>query len=115
MSSGEDGNVFAEHGRFHRNRRNLAIHLIAVPVFVVSTVAMLFHFAEGRFAMAAAFALGPAVSLALQGGGHRREEIPPKQSRGRGNFFKRILVEQFFTFPLFVLSGSFFRQWRNVR
>jgi len=49
------------------------------------------------------------VALLLQGIGHKREAMPPQAFDGPLDFAKRILAEQFITFPRFVLSGGWMR------
>jgi hypothetical protein len=52
------------------------------------------------------------VSVALQGRGHKIEETPPEPFTGMGNAFAPIFLEQWITFPRFVLSGSWSRALR---
>jgi len=52
-----------------------------------------------------------ALPLVLQGRGHRLEAKRPEPFRGPGDFVARIFVEQWVTFPRFVLSGGFSRAW----
>ena len=55
-----------------------------------------------------------AVSMALQGRGHKGEPVPPEPFSGAGNAFARILLEQWITFPRFVLTGGWLRAWRTA-
>ena len=100
-----------DYARFHGNRLNLAIHALMVPVFVVSVLALIGNLIAGRWLWAMALAAGPVLSLALQGFGHRREVHPPLPFAGPGNFLGRVFAEQFFRFPVFVLSGGWKRAW----
>ena len=59
--------------------------------------------------MAALGLLGPALSLAAQGAGHKREPSPPLPFAGPGDFVTRILSEQFYKFPKYVLTGGWSR------
>ncbi len=104
-----------DYPRFHQNRTNLAIHLLMVPVFVASTLGALWALAAGRWPVAAALALGPVVSLAAQGAGHKREPNPPLPFAGPGDFAVRVLTEQFYRFPRFVLFGGWAAAWRGAR
>jgi hypothetical protein len=104
-----------DYPRFHRNRTNLAIHVVMVPVFVASTLGALWALAAGRWPAAAVLALGPVVSLAAQGAGHKRESTPPLPFAGPGDFAVRVLTEQFYRFPRFVLTGAWVRAWRDDR
>jgi hypothetical protein len=49
---------------------------------------------------------------ALQGIGHKREAAPPIAFEGPIDVVTRIFVEQFVTFPRFVLTGGW---WRALR
>jgi uncharacterized membrane protein YGL010W len=103
------------YSQFHSNRMNLLIHIVAVPAFVASSVwlawcALLMHWAELGVAM-----LAVVVSFLVQGVGHQREATPSIPFAGPGDAASRILVEQFITFPRFVLSGGFGRALRNSR
>lgn len=94
--------------KFHRNRVNLLIHLIAVPLFVASVFGILWCAIHEQFLQAAALSLGPVVSVACQRYGHRLEASSAPPFSSPSNFLKRILVEQFSTFPRFVISGGWF-------
>ena len=52
------------------------------------------------------------VAMALQGRGHRHEAEPPRPFSGALNFLRRWFTEQFVVFPMFVLSGRWWRQYR---
>ena len=97
---------------FHKDRVNLAIHIVMVPVFVAGVVGTGWSAGLGQPIWMSAFATLPLLSLAVQGFGHKREPNPPLPFQGPGNFVKRILREQFLTFPMFVLSGGWTRAWR---
>ena len=98
----------------HADRHNLLLHLVAVPLFQLGTVVL---------ATAPLTALGWAlpglgamgVAMALQGRGHRLETVGPVPFRGPFDALSRIFVEQWVTFPRFVLSGGFARAWRSAR
>lgn len=98
--------------RAHSNRTNLAIHLLAVPVFVITLIPCITGLMLGHFALAGLLALGPVLSMAAQGWGHRLETHAPEPFRGPLDVLRRILVEQFLTFPRFVVSGGWLRAWR---
>jgi hypothetical protein len=50
------------------------------------------------------------VSVILQGRGHKIEVNPPEPFTGPKNAVSRIFLEQWVTFPRFVLSGG----WRRA-
>ena len=100
---------WAGYARYHRDRLNLLLHLVAVPLFMVSSAAL----AAGAWRLApawiAAAIVGMVASVAAQGRGHRLEAVPPEPFAGPANFVARFLVEQWVTFPRFVLAGG----WRQ--
>jgi hypothetical protein len=96
----------------HRSRANLAIHILAVPIFDVTGIAAIVALARGRFTSAGLLALGLLVSFGLQGIGHRLERNQPEPFRGPLDAVRRILLEQYYRFPRFVLTGAWFRAWR---
>lgn len=97
----------------HRNRRNLALHAATAPLFIAGTCAILL----APFTTLWLLGFGvPALALSLvaQGRGHRLEANPPAPFRGPGDFVARLLVEQWVTFPRYVLGGGFSRAWREA-
>ena len=99
----------------HRDRGNLLIHIVAVPLFQVATL-VLIGALVGRSLTASITALvAMMVALLLQGRGHRREPEAPEPFDGPGDFVSRFVVEQWITFPRFVLSGAWARNLRAAR
>ena len=95
----------------HRDRRNLVLHALSVPVFQLGTVMAVT--APLTSLMWALPGLGAMVAvMAIQGRGHRLEGAPPAPFQGPLDIPARIFVEQWVTFPRFVLSGDFARMWR---
>jgi hypothetical protein len=101
--------------RYHDARANLIIHIFAVPLFLVGNLTLV-------MALLRASALWSAIGLAfmilaidLQGRGHKVERIPPELFTGMGNAAARIFLEQWVTFPRFVLSGGWIRALRALR
>jgi hypothetical protein len=97
----------------HRDRVNLALHAATVPLFLAGTVSL----AAWPMAGPAAGIAGAAAllaSVAAQGRGHKTEQVRPVPFRGRGDFVARFFVEQWVTFPRFVLSGGFADAWRRA-
>src|SRR2546429_6965917 len=92
--------------RYHQSRTNLLIHIVAVPMFLVGTVALVMAAVQLSL-VALAIAIGCiVVAVALQGRGHRLERVPPEPFSGPLNFIARLFLEQLVTFPRFVLSGG---------
>lgn len=101
-----------EYGKFHQDAGNLLIHIVAVPLFIACAfgfVWALFHLAWLRMLGCIA---GMALAMAAQAYGHKRETNPPLPFKGPAQFLTRIFSEQLYKFPLFVLSGAWFRALR---
>jgi hypothetical protein len=97
----------------HRNRRNLIIHLVTEPLFVLGTCAIPLALVLGTWWLAALGLGGMLAVVALQGRTHKLEKTPPAEFRGPLDVLARLFVEQWVTFPRYVLSGEFARAWRN--
>jgi hypothetical protein len=104
-----------DYPRFHKNKTNLLLHIVMVPVFVVGVVYALWAALQGRWLAAVLALLLPLVSIAIQGAGHKKEPNPPLPFEGPGDFVKRIFSEQFYRFPKFVFSGEWLRAVRSSR
>jgi hypothetical protein len=99
--------------RYHQSRRNLLLHIVAVPFLLAGNVALLIAVIKGAWVIGGSALLVIVVSLALQGRGHKLEPVPPEPFTGPGNAAKRILLEQWLTFPKFVLTGGWLRALRQ--
>ena len=97
----------------HRDRTNLALHLATVPVFMMGTLLVVTSPATSLWAAPVGL-LAMVGAMAAQGRGHRREGTAPVPFEGPLDVLSRILVEQWVTFPRFVLSGGFARAWREA-
>jgi hypothetical protein len=101
--------------RYHQSRANLLIHIVAVPLFLLGTVALVAAVAQFSLLLLA-IAIGCiVVAVALQGRGHRVEPVPPEPFSGPLNFVSRLFLEQWVTFPRFVISGGWGAALRKVR
>ncbi len=97
----------------HRHRRNLAIHAATAPLFVAGTCATVA--APFTTPWLFAFALPALVlPLAMQMRGHGLEVNRPSPFLGPGDFAARLFVEQWVTFPRYVLGGGFAHAWREA-
>jgi phage terminase small subunit len=95
----------------HRDRRNLIIHAVTVPLFTIGlilTAAGLARFTLLSTVFGVALVLGAIVA---QGRGHRFEREAPQPFRSTVDALLRLVVEQFVTFPRFVLRGGFAHAW----
>jgi hypothetical protein len=95
----------------HRNRNDLLIHLIGVPIVWVGAFQLLGGLllvllgVPGAFGMLVWAAVLIGGSLFVQARGHAMEGVEPEKFADAGDFAKRMLAEQFINFPRFVLSG----------
>ena len=101
-----------EYARQHANRTNLLIHIVMVPAFVVGALSVPYAIVVMDLANAVVGAIMMLAGLGLQGSGHKKEEARPNPFAGAGDFIGRIFIEQFVTFPRFVLSGCWLRSWK---
>ena len=88
----------SEYETGHRNRTNLLIHLIAVPVFCISGFGILVTLASMQPTATLLFLVLSLGALALQGYGHKLEAIPPAPFSSPFDMLKRILIEQYVLF-----------------
>jgi len=99
--------------RYHQSRVNLLLHIVLVPLFLVSNIALLVAFVERSWLVGIVAVVVMALSVALQGRGHREESVPPEPFISPVNAAARIFLEQWVTFPRFVLSGGWLRALRQ--
>lgn len=99
----------------HAHRTNLLIHLVTVPLFILAHLGLVAAISY-RKPLPAMTCVGVAlVSLGLQRNGHALEAQAPKPFSSGWNFATRLYTEQFYTFPKFVLSGEFQKNWVGVQ
>jgi len=99
----------------HRDRVNLAIHILTQPLFVAGLVATVAGPIVGAWWLLAAGPAAMLVAIALQGRGHRREGVAPVPFRGPLDVVRRLAAEQLITFPRYLLSGGWGQAWRTSR
>ena len=105
---------WSDYTRTHRSRRNLLIHLAAVPAFVAANTALIASLLLGMWSTAALAVVVMAASLVWQGLCHRGEPERPEPFTGPADAVVRILLEQWVTFPRFALSGGWTRALREA-
>lgn len=98
----------------HQHRTNLALHIVTVPVFQAGTLMLLSGVFTGLYGVVCGLA-SMVFAVAAQGRGHRMEGTAPVPFQGPVDVVTRIFVEQWVTFPRYVLSGAFGRAWRASR
>jgi hypothetical protein len=112
-TSDRDGGLLAwqwrNYSRNHRDRANLLIHMLAVPVFIAGVLAFATQALKAQWFGAAVSAVVAVAAFAVQGIGHKRERVAPEPFAGPGDFVARVFAEQFITFPRFVLMGQWAR------
>lgn len=94
----------------HRNRNNLLIHLVTVPLFWIGVMNFVVPLVFAGLVHALGGAVLMAVSLFLQAKGNEMEGRPPQPFDNARDYARRVIAEQFVTFPRFVLSGGW---WHN--
>ena len=97
----------------HRDLGNLVIHAATVPLFMAGTWAVAATPVVGPMGLLGLGAMG--LAIVLQGRGHRRESTAPVPFKGPLDVAARLFVEQWVTFPRYVLSGAFARAWKVAR
>ncbi len=105
---------WSDYERVHADRRNLLIHLLAVPLFDIALLVALISIALGEWILAAVSVLAVIGSTVLQGIGHAKEANQPKPFTSPLNFLQRWLAEQYFIFPVFVTTGRWWRQYMTA-
>jgi len=106
---------WAGYAKYHQSRANLLIHIIAVPLFLIGTIALVVALSQLSLMLLAVGVGCIVVAVALQGRGHRLEVVPPEPFSGPLNFVSRLFLEQWVTFPRFVISGGWGASLRKVR
>ena len=95
--------------RYHQARINLLLHLVGVPAFQAGNLGLLAALFQGSLTRAG-LSLGlMALGFAVQGLGHGRERNPAVPFTGPANAMGRIFLEQWISFPRFVLTGGWWR------
>jgi hypothetical protein len=105
---------FAGYGENHQTRSNLLVHAATNPSFLAGTIAVVASpFVAWWLAPTGLVAMMAVV--AVQGRGHAREPAKPAPFLGPLDVVARLFLEQWVTFPRFVLSGGFRDAWRRAR
>lgn len=102
------------YAKYHVARANLLLHIVAVPLFLLGNIVLV----AGALRLAPILALAGAgamgAGVALQGRGHKLEPVAPEPFTGPANAVSRLLLEQWITFPRFVLSGGWLRALKGA-
>ena len=108
--------------RYHQTRTNLLIHIVAVPVFLVSNILVIValvslcvaHIARLSLVLGAIAIGSMALALLMEGRGHGLEPVPPEPFTSKVNAVGRLFLEQWITFPRFVVSGGWLNNLRQA-
>ena len=103
---------WSRYAATHRDRRNLLVHALTAPLFLMGVCALVSGLLQARWVLAGVGLLGVALPVVLQGRTHKLETNAPAPFRGPADVAARLFVEQWVTFPRYVLSGGFARAWR---
>ena len=99
--------------RYHQSRTNLLLHIVVVPLFLAGNAGIVLAFIERSALLAVLSLVAMAVSVALQGRGHRQEAVPTEPFTSTANAVARIFLEQWVTVPRVVVSGGWFSALRQ--
>ena len=100
--------------RYHQSRANLALHVAVVPLFLAGNIIAVISLVTQSWP---GVLLGVALTLfsvLAQGRGHKREPVPPEPFTSPANAISRIFLEQWVTFPRFVATGGWAKNWRSA-
>ena len=103
---------WSDYAAKHRDRQNLLVHLVAVPLFQAGTVILVVGVGSLSVLGIGIAVVCLAAALVTEGRGHARERETPAPFDGPLDFASRFVVEQWITFPRFVLSGAWRRNFR---
>lgn len=100
---------WAHYPEGHTTRLNLIVHAITVPMFQGGFLILLTAPILGWPALFGLLAM--VTAIIGQGRGHGHEPTKPIPFQGPFDVVSRLFVEQWVTFPRFMLSGGFVRAW----
>ena len=104
----------SSYPRYHRSRAGLLMHVVLVPLFLSANMALVAALLQGAWLGALVALKVMAASIALQGRAHRFEALAPEPFCGPADAVWRIALEQWVTFPGFVLAGGWLAAWRGT-
>jgi hypothetical protein len=102
---------WSDYAAKHQNRLNLLLHIVTVPLFQIGSLILLCAVITISGAATAVGVVCMVGALAAQGRGHKLEPETPMPFDGAGDFVTRFFAEQWVTFPRFVLSGGWYRNF----
>jgi hypothetical protein len=96
----------------HTRRLTLVVHVMSVPLFIAALPMFVLSLVLG-WELAVAGVAFIVAAVAAEGWTHKQEPQKPIPFDGPLDFLARFTVEQFVTFPRFVMSGGMARAWRK--
>ena len=93
----------------------MLIHIIFVPCFIIGFICFWVSLLYFDLSVTLVALLLMVFSFALQGLGHSKEVHPAEPFTGFGNAVLRMIFEQLYTFPKFVLTGEWYRAFVKSR
>ncbi len=110
---------WSDYSERHRNKVNLLIHIVTVPLVWIAGIQLfgsLLLLVSGlgafKFMVWAAILIG--VALFAQSHGNAMEAVKPPAFTHWKDFAINTAVEQFVTFPRFVLTGTWLRNFQTA-
>ncbi|AJQ95141.1 Mpo1-like protein [Gynuella sunshinyii] len=100
--------------KYHQSRTNLLIHIVIVPFFLIGNLITIAGILGLSWVFMISGLLLMLLSIILQAKGHGVESNPPEPFTSAANAVARIFLEQWVTFPRFVLTGQWFRAFRQA-
>jgi hypothetical protein len=102
----------------HQNKTNLLIHIVTVPLVWIAGIQvigalLLMLTGVGGFTVLVWAAILIAVALFAQSHGNSMEAAKPAPFPGWKTFAINAAAEQFVTFPRFVLTGQWLRNFQS--
>ncbi|WP_440056986.1 terminase (plasmid) [Pseudoalteromonas sp. T1lg65] len=101
------------YAKYHRNKFNLILHILLVPIFIIGFGLLLSSVLLVNFWLAIVSLGLMGGSIIMQGVGHGKESLPAEPFTGPLNVVSRILLEQLYTFPKFVITGKWYKALRT--
>ena len=103
-----------DYAKYHQHKTSLMLHIVAVPLFMVANLLLLVGLFNLSAALSIAAIAGIGLSLAIQGRAHKMEPVPSVPFSGPVKAISRLFFEQWITFPRFVLSGGWYRNFTRA-
>ena len=99
---------------YHQSRANLLLHIVVVPLFWVGNIGLVVALFSLSWLLSLVSIAAMVVSVALQGRGHAQEAVPPVPFSSPVNAVSRIFLEQWVSFPRYLLSGGWLQALRKA-